>query len=296
MTQPVNRDDSPTNPSAEVNLGVESGHSHFDAWNQDEHAVSFGGWENYRASKVVRLCKQFNESQLFLTVHEHPSCNTVSDIGCATGRLYPFFRKMSPSLEYKGFDLSHEAIEWAKQSFPNTSFVVFDGNVKSLPNIESDIIFCRDVIHHQPDPKAFLQDLYDVAKKFLILRVRTREIGDSVFDISTSCQLSNGKWVPYMVFNSAELVDLLRSYNPKPKRITLWRHPEVLGGKEGRFLPKELYFEDSGTAETAVLIEKGEANVAADTIVTLETHLESRGYDRPFWLRALKSLVTRMGM
>lgn len=162
--------------------------------------------------------------------------------------------------------------------------------------IRADIVFCKDVVHHQTDPKKLLSALYEKANNYLILRVRTREVGPTVFDPSQSCQFLYGDWVPYIVFNSAELAELIRSYQPSPVRIALWRHPVVLGGAGGRYLPKELYDPQTGTAETAVLIEKRSGSSEAETQVEVITRPETRGLARPLWLRSIVSLAKRVGV
>jgi hypothetical protein len=44
------------------------------------------------------------------------------------------------------------------------------------------------------------------------------------------------------------------------KKVTILKSYGILGGQNGRFLPKELYFPEAGTAETSVCIEKGLRN------------------------------------
>jgi SAM-dependent methyltransferase len=261
-----------------------------------EHAELFGTWDRYATRKLVRLCNQFNECQLFRTLVGNEDCRTLSDVGCATGRFYRFFRTVWPTLEYKGFDISAVAIEEARRHFPKGSFRVFDGNLKSVPEIGADIVWCRDVVHHQTDPGGFLSDLYDTTGKYLILRVRTREVGSTVFDVSQSCQYTYGNWVPYIVFNTSELIDLVRSFKPVPAKITLWRHPVVLGGQNGRFSPKELYYPETGTAEASVLIQKGIGNRSENTVVTIETRPEAGGQNVMLWARWLRQLARRWGL
>ena len=217
-------------------------------------------------------------------------------MGCATGRFRRFFGKIWPSLQYKGFDISEAAIGYAKRLYPNGEFQVFGGSVKSSPEIKSDIVFCRDVVHHQTNPSEFLSDLHDATGSYLILRVRTREVGTTVFDIGQSCQYAYGHWVPYIVFNTSELIDLIRSFKPSPSKITLWRHPVVLGGQDSRCLPKELYYPETGTAETALLIEKGVGGRSGDTVVTLETRPEVPTEGRAHWARWLRGLARRWGL
>ena len=261
-----------------------------------EHAGHFAGWDRYSTTRLVRLCDQFNDCQLFRTIVGIQNCRALSDVGCATGRFRRFFRNIWPSLEYKGFDISEAAIGYARSLYPNGDFRVFDGDVKSSPEIESDIVFCRDVVHHQTNPCEFLSNLHDATRSYLILRVRTREVGTTVFDINQSCQYTYGHWVPYIVFNTPELIDLIRSFKPSPARITLWRHPVILGGQNSRCLPKELYYQETGTAETALLIEKGVEGRNGDTVVTLGTRPEVRTQDRARWARWLRRLARRWGL
>jgi SAM-dependent methyltransferase len=218
----------------------------------------------------------------------------LSDVGCAAGGFYRFFRRTGPALEYKGFDISEVAIERARSLYPKVAFRVFDGRLKSLPDVQADIVFCRDVVHHQENPRAFLSDLYDIARRYLILRVRTREVGTTVFDVDRSCQYTYGHWVPYIVFNTSELLELIRSFTPPPARITLLRHPVVLGGQTSRFLPKELYYPETGTAETAVLIGKGDGKGSSETTVTLNTCPEV--HEPTGWAKWVRQTARRLGV
>jgi len=266
----------------------------YEAWMQKEHASLFGFWGQFRTGRLIKLCSQFNEFQLFRTLVGDPSCRTLSDIGCAAGGFYRFFRKVWPSLDYKGFDISEVAIEEARRRYLAGDFRVFTGSLKSIPDVESDVVFCRDVVHHQTDPCGFLSDIYDITTKYLILRVRTREEGSTIFDTDQSCQYTYGRWVPYIVFNTSELIDLIRHFEPAPARITLMRHPVVLGGETSRFLPKDLYYPETGTAETALLIEKGTREGSEDTVITVDICPENLVQQR--WVKLLKGLAHRWGL
>jgi len=264
-------------------------------WMQEDRVGLVSKWDSYSTARLVRLCNQFNECQLFRDLALDPGrgCRTLSDVGCATGCFYRFFHKVWPTLEYRGFDPLEAAIEYARRRYPDGDFRVFDGNLKATPGLESDIVFCRDVVPHQVNPYEFVSDLYDSAGRYLILRLRTREVGTTNLDVSQSCKYTYGHWVPYIVFNTSELIDLLRSFKPTPAKITLRRHPVVLGGQHGRFLPKELYYPETGTAETALLVEKGTGNWSENTDVTIETCPETRDQDMILWVRALRRLARR---
>ena len=156
----------------------------YNAWKQNEHIEVFGNWNQTATWSLIRQCRRFNDFQLVETVLGNQGCSTLSDVGCATGGFFRFFRHVAPSLEYKGFDISEPAVAHAKLLHPSGSFTVFDGKPKSLDAIKSDVLFCKDVVVHQTNPTEFLSDLYDTTYRFLVLRILTRELGDTVFDVS----------------------------------------------------------------------------------------------------------------
>lgn len=268
-----------------------------DAWESGGHVSHFSVRDSYSNSRLIKHCDQFNECKLFRTLVGTQGCLTVLDVGCATGGFYRYFRNVWPALEYKGLDISKSATDYARGLYPSGNFSAFNGDLKSVPDAESDIVFARDVVHHQANPCELLGDLYHIAKKYLILRMRTREEGATVFDVAQSCQYAYGHWVPYIVFNTSELVDTLQSFRPSPASIILRRHPTILGGQSGRYLPKELYYPETGTAETALLIEKGKDTKGnGSPTVSIQTYPETRGLDRRIWFRWMRAVAERRGL
>ncbi|OPY86535.1 MAG: hypothetical protein A4E72_01657 [Syntrophus sp. PtaU1.Bin208] len=74
------------------------------------------------------------------------------------------------------------------------------------------------------------QQLIVLSKDAVILRLRTRDVGDTVFDSEISCQLHWDKyWIPYIVLNTDERIRRISTHEDV-KRIVLSRHYEVLGG------------------------------------------------------------------
>ncbi len=241
----------------------------YAAWQQKEHQETFSLWDKLSTKKLIRRCYDFNEFQLYKNILGNNECQTISDIGCATGGFYRFFKATWPEINYTGFDISNNALAKARARYPNGTFKKYQGD------ISSDIIFSRDVVHHQIEPCTFLETLYDAAQQYLIIRVRTREEGSTVFDPNISCQYTYNHWVPYIVFNTEELISLIGSFNPAPTNISIRRNPIVLGGTVGRYLPKELYYSETGTSETAILIEKnGTESSREPTIIRNEISVE----------------------
>jgi hypothetical protein len=161
---------------------------------------------------------------------------------------------------YHGFDISVPAIERAITKYPDGKFSLLKSGFEEIieNNGQPDVVWCRDVILHQEKPYEFLNNIINLTKNTCVVRLRTRDKGKTDFDVENSCQLHWDKhWVPYIVLNTDEMIQKI-SENKDVNKIVISRSYEVLGGANYRFLPKELYFTDAKTAETAVFIQKGD--------------------------------------
>lgn len=182
---------------------------------------------------------------------------SIIDVGCATGttyRLLSLFRNKT-DFEYTGIDLSRAALQKASELYPDSRFIhTDDRHLRELIEKKPDIIFSRDTVMHQTHPYEFLNELLDRAKRTVILRLRTRDQGETEFDPQVSCQMHYDQyWMPYIVLNVHELIDQLSS-NPRVIAVELNRSYQVLGGSNLRYLPKGLYTRAAGGAETSLLI------------------------------------------
>lgn len=228
------------------------------AWAKQEHAAHFDSRSRFPGFVLVNTYERFNEVRLLNeTMRRHSEPCHLLEVGCATGEFYRYLSLRHPNVTYTGCDISKPALERARQKYPAEGrFLETDVDLKSLNNANPDIVFCRDVAHHQPDPLALIRKLYAMAKSLTVMRIRTRDVGPTVYDPALSCQLSYGEWVPYIVLNSKELLGRIKEFSPRPSRIVLVKHYMVLGGQHARHLPKECYFNETLTAESALLIEK----------------------------------------
>jgi hypothetical protein len=162
----------------------------------------------------------------------------------------------------------------ARRLYPAARFHVVQDPIRSMPDSPAELVFARDVVMHAMNPREFLGELYEITIHHLVLRLRTKEKGETIYDPVQSCLYAYGNWVPYIVFNTAELISLLGSCKPRPSRILVRRNPVVLGGYNGRFLPKEFYYPETGTAETALLIDKGARGNTGNPVIDIETSPE----------------------
>ena len=213
------------------------------AWRSQDHAEVFDEWRFVPTFTLKRIYESFND---ILLLHEAAKTMgrkcSVLEVGCATGEFYRYLSARYPNMTYTGCDVSSPAIEKAQAKFPKgPSFSVVDEELTPIAESHADIVFCRDVVHHQTDPLRFLRNLYDLSTKYTILRLRTRDVGDSVLDSEYSCQYVYGTWVPFMVLNCDDVISTLKCMEPAPTRIKLVKDYMVFGGLNSRFLPKDCY-------------------------------------------------------
>jgi SAM-dependent methyltransferase len=182
------------------------------------------------------------------------------EVGCATGELCRYLHLKHPSTRYHGLDVSRAALERAREKYPQDRFLLHDPEAPLARTLHLaglsgpvEVVYSKDVVHHQTDPFGFLGQLLDLASDATVVRLRTRDRGETVLDPELSCQYHYNGWMPYLVLNLEETVDYVRRRHPKAE-VTVQRHRMVLGGKENRCLPKDCYLPEVGTAETALAI------------------------------------------
>lgn len=262
-------------------------------WSSPDHADAFDFWARFTTWELRRMFEGFNEFQMLTDVKQERNLGSLLDLGCATGELYRYLAAYHPDIEYHGVDVSEPAIDRAQQKYPDASFQVVPPDLADLDERESppDLLWSRDVVHHQPQPFAFLDRILNLGQQVTILRLRTRDAGSTVVDPDRSCQWHYGDWVPYIVMNIDEVTATIQKATPV-QRIEYRKRYEVLGGAHKRYLPKECYDPDTGTAETAALIVHGEPEGREPTVRELDRPDGDQG--PPFVMRALRWMKRRL--
>lgn len=258
----------------------------FKCWQKSDHSEHFNTHLYYPTFGLDHIYGNTNEFLLLERYLPKAQRFTLSDIGCATGEISRYLHTRFPRIEYTGFDISESAISTARRKYPNRKYVLLNDPLEEMQTMKADYIFSRDVILHQKDPYGFLRKVCSLAQKGVFLRIRTRDKGSTVLDVEQSCQINYGMWAPYIVLNCDEFVRFLTGLN-LCKQIVIIKNYMILGGVNNRFLPKECYLEETGTAETAVFIEieKG----CSQPQLTVEARKEP--YAPPLYLKAIKRLI-----
>lgn len=123
--------------------------------------------DHYDLGIKRNLFQKFWHSRRFTEVLKKisPVNGSILDIGCHGGT---FTKKVIEKLKNKqvyGIDISHKAIDLAKQRIPYGHFEV--ASAEELPFNENffEAVFCLEVLEHVDDPKKVLSEIKRVLKK-----------------------------------------------------------------------------------------------------------------------------------
>jgi len=256
------------------------------AWQEATHADYFDARAYFSLGLLRRVYENFNEFRLFIEHKKQIRGRDFFEIGCATGELYRYLRRYHPEFTYRGLDISESAIERARQKYPDGRFDICEVDLSEVitSEINPAVVWARDVVLHQPDPFGYLSRLMTLSGEVTILRIRTRDKGTTVVDPELSCQWHYNHWVPYMVLNMDETIDAICS-SISVKKMCITRRYVQLGGSHNRFLPKECYYPDTGTAETSLFIIRSKDRDSKPEIVMSDR--EDSDYTPPLILRGI---------
>lgn len=73
---------------------------------------------------------------------------SMNDVPCGDFYWIPLILGRFPQLEYHGFDIVDDLIDWNRWRFPERKFDVADISESILPQV--DLIFCKDLLLHIP--------------------------------------------------------------------------------------------------------------------------------------------------
>jgi 2-polyprenyl-3-methyl-5-hydroxy-6-metoxy-1,4-benzoquinol methylase len=96
---------------------------------------------------------------------------TFLDAGCGEGFVAEILLRQIPGLELTGLDFNPESVELARQMNPGATFI--EASIFDIP-IESDrfdLVGCFEVLEHQTDPRAALNELVRVSNQHVIVSV-----------------------------------------------------------------------------------------------------------------------------
>ena len=88
----------------------------------------------------------------------------ILDIGCGQGYITNRIKVECPKAEVSGLDYSLSAIEYAKDHFEGSDFIVADAYKPPYVHKYFDIVICNNLWEHVPDPLFLLTKIKLVLK------------------------------------------------------------------------------------------------------------------------------------
>ena len=208
-------------------------------------------------------------------------CRSLLDVGCGAGGFSEALRALNPQLRYTGVDAVPAMIAEARRRYPTVSFEISEGGRLPFSNGACDQVLCTSVLHHNPDYRSIIRELYRVARVGCVVDLPRLVVPPYAFDATTSYMVLKERFitdtdarderstvVPYVLANPQPMFEFLLGLSPRPSAI-------AAVGYEGQPSPSVvipirpvcfcvIYVAkgDHGTRETRLLLDLPEPLVA----------------------------------
>ncbi|MBI4125604.1 MAG: class I SAM-dependent methyltransferase [Deltaproteobacteria bacterium] len=173
-----------------------------------------------------------------------PQVQSVLDVGCAAGGLYPVFKKYNPRLHYEGADVIPEMIENARKKFPRLSFHLVGGAALPFEDNSREMVFSSGLFHLIDHYEAYLQDLYRVARRFLLVDFRVHSEATRCSEMWVAfggVERKEELKVPYYVLNMGDYLRMLTRLKPSPGKIDIYGYPGKVSANTKENIPDVLF-------------------------------------------------------
>lgn len=187
------------------------------AWSQPS-ALDFYSKHRHEVSDL------YPSEQVFLPRVLFPGAK-VLDIGCASGGFFNIMRSMEPFIDYVGMDIVEQAIELARNRYPEARFLLSDGFEIPFDDGTFDLVHCTSVLNNEPRYQELLTEMYRVSNRFVLTDMRLLkdlstkdDTGPFYYDIQFEGQ-SQEATVPYVVNDADEVINYVLGLQPRPKAI-----------------------------------------------------------------------------
>lgn len=157
-----------------------------------------------------------------------PQVQSLLDVGCASGGFYPILKKINPAIQYEGIDVVPRMIEQARMKYPGVPFQLADGATLPFEEGVKELVFCTGLFHLIDHYSAYLQELYRVASRYLLVDFRVHMEStycSEMWVVFGEAQRKEELKVPYYVLNFGDYLQMLTSLKPSPEKIEIYGYP-----------------------------------------------------------------------
>jgi len=135
--------------------------------------------------------------------------DSIVDIGCGNGYLFSLINSKFPNTQLNGVDIDDSLLSEASKKYP-FEFIKGDGH-KTKAN--GDLVISNLTLHHVEKPEIFIRNLYDNARKALIIsdQLRPKDGKDLDKRLKKRTELIKDKDRPFYAKNEEN--SILEAYN-----------------------------------------------------------------------------------
>lgn len=133
------------------------------------NVVDYRYWRDLRSTWLFGkgLCRV--PRNYYLDIIKHYKPNNFLDLGCGLGETYRLFRRNRVGLHYEGIDVIPNFIEICRKRYPEAAFKV--GRIQEIPHPTNsfDMVSCRCVLEHLPDPDLAIKEMARVSAGTVVI-------------------------------------------------------------------------------------------------------------------------------
>ncbi len=105
----------------------------------------------------------------YLDLIERYAPKTFLDLGCGFGDTYDLFRRNGVEIKYTGHDITPQFIEACWERYPGVEFLITLIENIPAPDNSFDMVTCRAVLEHLPDPEPAIREMARVSSNTIVI-------------------------------------------------------------------------------------------------------------------------------
>jgi ubiquinone/menaquinone biosynthesis C-methylase UbiE len=113
---------------------------------------------------LVRVSRDY-----YVDIVRRYDATTFLDLGCGFGDTYSLFKQRGVKIYYVGQDVTPNFVDEAQRRHPKVDFRV--GRIQEIPHSYGsfEIVTCRCVLEHLPDPEQAIREMARVSTKAVVI-------------------------------------------------------------------------------------------------------------------------------
>jgi len=127
----------------------------------------FEGWIKDKSSRKVQAA-----------ILDYLNVATVLDVGCGLAYDYAFYKSLKLPIVYYGADITPEFLDEVKDKYPKLAendrigrprLYYCRGQELPIPDSSFDVVSCRHLLEHVPNPRLIVREMNRVSKKWVMI-------------------------------------------------------------------------------------------------------------------------------